>query len=107
MRYTVSKNIFRKISFSPKGSSMRAILSVANREGLAELARDLQAHDVAIFSTSGTLNALQGEGIQAEAVSTLTRFPEIFGGRVKTLQPAILGGVLARSDLPAVETALP
>jgi phosphoribosylaminoimidazolecarboxamide formyltransferase / IMP cyclohydrolase len=106
MRYTVSKNIFRKISFSPKGSSMRAILSVANREGLAELARDLQAHDVAIFSTSGTLNALQGEGIQAEAVSSLTRFPEILGGRVKTLHPAILGGVLARRDLPAHEEEL-
>ncbi len=85
---------------------MRAILSVANREGLAELARDLQAHDVAIFSTSGTLNALQGEGIQAEAVSSLTRFPEILGGRVKTLHPAILGGVLARRDLPAHEEEL-
>ena len=85
---------------------MRAILSVANREGLAELARDLQAHDVAIFSTSGTLNALQAEGIQAEAVSSLTRFPEILGGRVKTLHPAILGGVLARRDLPAHEEEL-
>ena len=50
---------------------MRAILSVANREGLAELARDLRTHDVAIFSTSGTLNALQAEDIQAEAVSAL------------------------------------
>jgi phosphoribosylaminoimidazolecarboxamide formyltransferase/IMP cyclohydrolase len=85
---------------------MRAILSVANREGLAELARDLQDHDVAIFSTSGTLNALQAEGIQAEAVSMLTRFPEILGGRVKTLHPAILGGVLARRDLPAHEEEL-
>ena len=85
---------------------MRAILSVANREGLAELARNLQAHDVAIFSTSGTLNTLQAEGVQAEAVSALTHFPEILGGRVKTLHPAILGGVLARRDLPAHEEEL-
>src|SRR5947209_12640189 len=85
---------------------MRAIISVANRDGLPELARDLQAHDVAIFSTSGTLNALQDEGIQAEAVSALTHFPEILGGRVKTLHPAILGGVLARRDLPAHEEEL-
>jgi phosphoribosylaminoimidazolecarboxamide formyltransferase / IMP cyclohydrolase len=85
---------------------MRAILSVANREGLAELARDLQAHDVAIFSTSGTLNALQADGIRAEAVSALTHFPEILDGRVKTLHPAILGGVLARRDLPTHEEEL-
>ncbi len=85
---------------------MRAILSVANREGLAELAQDLRTHDVAIFSTSGTLNVLQAEGIQAEAVSALTHFPEILGGRVKTLHPAILGGVLARRDLPAHEEEL-
>src|SRR5438132_4297840 len=100
MRYTVRRIFSARPTFSPKGSSMRAILSVANREGLAELARNLQAHDVAIFSTSGTLNTLQAEGVQAEAVSALTHFPEILGGRVKTLHPAILGGILARRDMP-------
>lgn len=79
---------------------MRAIVSVANRSGLAELAHELQSHNVTIFSTSGTLNALTQLGVKAESVSTLTEFPEILGGRVKTLHPAILGGVLARRDLP-------
>lgn len=79
---------------------MQAIISVANREGLPEFARALQQHGVKIFSTSGTLNYLSNEGLQVESVSTLTHFPEILGGRVKTLHPAILGGILARRDLP-------
>src|ERR1700693_936692 len=83
-----------------KGQVMQAIISVANREGLPEFARALQQHGVKIFSTSGTLNYLSNQGIQAESVSTLTHFPEILGGRVKTLHPAILGGILARRDLP-------
>src|SRR5438105_1510254 len=77
---------------------MRAIISVANREGLVALARALQSHNVTIFSTSGTASALQDVGIAAEAVSTLTGFPEILGGRVKTLHPAVFSGILARSD---------
>ncbi|MFL5661469.1 MAG: bifunctional phosphoribosylaminoimidazolecarboxamide formyltransferase/IMP cyclohydrolase [Ktedonobacteraceae bacterium] len=79
---------------------MRAIISVANREGLPELARELQQHGVSLFSTSGTLQALKSAHIQAESTSTLTQFPEILGGRVKTLHPAILGGILARRDVP-------
>ena len=79
---------------------MRAIISVANRDGLVELAQELQNHGASIFSTSGTLNALKSAGIQAEAVSTLTHFPEILGGRIKTLHPAILGAILARRDIP-------
>src|SRR2546429_422751 len=79
---------------------MRAIISAANRDGLPELARDQQKHGIHIFSTSGTLDYLKTEGIHAESVSTLTQFPEILGGRVKTLHPAILGGILARRDLP-------
>lgn len=85
---------------------MRAIISVANREGLTELAHELQSHDVTIFSTSGTLTTLQTAGISAEPVSTLTSFPEILGGRVKTLHPAIYGGILARRDLPEHEKEL-
>ncbi len=78
---------------------MQAIISVANRHGLPELARELQKHGVKIFSTSGTLNYLNIQNIQAESVNTLTHFPEILDGRVKTLHPAILGGILARRDL--------
>src|SRR5437762_6114628 len=85
---------------------MRAIISVANREGLTDLARELQTHDVTIFSTSGTLSTLQAEGIEAASISKLTNFPEILDGRVKTLHPAILGGILARRDVPRHEEEL-
>src|SRR5947208_15492336 len=83
-----------------KGQPMRAIISVANRDGLPEVARELQHHDVSIFATSGTLDALKTANIEAESVSTLTQFPEILGGRAKTLHPSILGGILARRDIP-------
>ncbi|HLI08640.1 MAG TPA: bifunctional phosphoribosylaminoimidazolecarboxamide formyltransferase/IMP cyclohydrolase [Ktedonobacteraceae bacterium] len=79
---------------------MRAILSVANREGLTELALQLQSHGVTLFSTSGTANALQEVGIAVEPVSKITQFPEILNGRVKTLHPAIYGGILARRNIP-------
>jgi len=80
---------------------MQAIISVANRDGVSELARELQAHGVTIFSTSGTSAALKAAGIAVEAVSTLTGFPEILDGRVKTLHPVIFGGILARRDITA------
>lgn len=77
---------------------MQAILSTANYAGIVELARELQTHDVRIFATGGTKKTLQEGGIQAEAVSALTGFPEILDGRVKTLHPAIFGGILALRD---------
>src|SRR5690242_6651176 len=97
MRFTGTHEI---ASLIWKGQPMRAIISVANRDGLVELTQELQNHGASIFSTSGTLNALKSSGVQAEAVSSLTHFPEILGGRVKTLHPAILGGILARRDTP-------
>jgi len=77
---------------------MQAILSTANREGLIELARELQTLKVAIFSTGGTAKHLQDAQIEVQSVSTLTNFPEILDGRVKTLHPAIYGGILALRD---------
>jgi len=77
---------------------MQAIISTAKREGLTEFARELQARNVTIFSTSGTASALKAEGIDAESVSALTGFPEILDGRVKTLHPTIFAGILARRD---------
>lgn len=79
---------------------MRAIISVANREGIVELVQELRTHDVTIFATSGTQRALRDADISAQSASALSSFPEILGGRVKTLHPSILGGVLARRDLP-------
>src|SRR5258708_5115776 len=80
---------------------MRAIISVANREGLAELARALQSQNTSIFSTTGTAGALKAKGIEVEPVSALTGFPEILDGRVKTLHPAIFAGILARREIEA------
>ncbi|MGZ3630678.1 MAG: bifunctional phosphoribosylaminoimidazolecarboxamide formyltransferase/IMP cyclohydrolase, partial [Ktedonobacteraceae bacterium] len=59
---------------------MRAIVSTAKRDGLTELARELQTRNVTIFSTSGTASALNAEGIEVEPVSALTGFPEILDG---------------------------
>lgn len=80
---------------------MQAILSVANYEGIVELAQKLQTHNVKIFATGGTQKTLQAGGVSAESVSTLTGFPEILDGRVKTLHPVIFGGILALRDDPA------
>ncbi len=77
---------------------MRAIISVDNREGLGDLGRALQAHGVDIFATTGTAGALRSAGVAARSINELTGFPEILGGRVKTLHPAIFGGILARRE---------
>lgn len=79
---------------------MQAILSTANYEGIVDLGRELQGHNVKIFATGGTQKKLREGGIAAEAVSSLTGFPEILDGRVKTLHPAIFGGILALRDNP-------
>lgn len=77
---------------------MQAILSTANYDGIVELARELQSHNIRIFATGGTKKQLQAGGIAVDAVSDLTGFPEILDGRVKTLHPAIFGGILALRD---------
>ncbi|MBF6592009.1 MAG: bifunctional phosphoribosylaminoimidazolecarboxamide formyltransferase/IMP cyclohydrolase, partial [Ktedonobacterales bacterium] len=77
---------------------MRAILSVADKEGMEAFARGLSALGVELVSTGGTAQALEQAGIPVRAVSEVTGFPEILGGRVKTLHPAIHGGILARRD---------
>lgn len=79
---------------------MRSILSVSDKTGVADFARGLQELDIEIFSTGGTKKSLEEAGIKVHGVSELTGFPEILGGRVKTLHPAVHGGILARRDLP-------
>src|SRR3954466_7761727 len=80
---------------------LRALLSVANRDGIAALARDLLALDVEIFATDGTREFLAAEGVEVGAVSELTGIPTLIGGQVKTFHPAIYAGILARRDIPA------
>lgn len=78
---------------------VRALISVYNKAGVVELARDLVALGVEIISTGNTKRLLAEAGIAARAVSDVTGFPEILDGRVKTLHPAIHAGLLARRDL--------
>jgi len=74
----------------------RALLSVSDKTGLVDFARELISHEVEILSTGGTARTLQQAGIPVTPVSSVTGFPEILGGRVKTLHPKIHGGILAR-----------
>jgi len=78
---------------------MRAILSVSNKSGLVDFARQLQEMKVEIFSTGGTRKSLSEAGLKIKSISDITGFPEILDGRVKTLHPMVHGGILARRDL--------
>jgi phosphoribosylaminoimidazolecarboxamide formyltransferase / IMP cyclohydrolase len=78
-----------------------ALLSVSDKTGLIEFARQLvEKFDFEIVSSGGTAQALKAEGIPVMKVAEYTGAPEILGGRVKTLHPKIHGGILARRDLP-------
>jgi phosphoribosylaminoimidazolecarboxamide formyltransferase/IMP cyclohydrolase len=85
---------------SSKISDMRAILSVSDKTGIVDLARALAASGVEIVSTGGTAKALQDAGLAVVSVSDVTGFPEMMDGRVKTLHPAVHGGILARRHRP-------
>jgi phosphoribosylaminoimidazolecarboxamide formyltransferase/IMP cyclohydrolase len=74
----------------------RALISVSDKAGLVDLGKALAARGVAILSTGGSAKALRDAGVEVIEVSDHTGFPEIMDGRVKTLQPAIHGGILAR-----------
>lgn len=76
----------------------RALISVSDKRGLIEFAKALQRMGVEIISTGGTHAALREHGVNAEAVSDVTDFPEILDGRVKTLHPKIHAGLLALAD---------
>jgi len=74
----------------------RALLSVSDKRGLTDFARGLSALGVEILSTGGTAELLRRNGVAVKDVARITGFPEIMGGRVKTLHPAIHGGLLGR-----------
>ena len=76
----------------------RALLSVSDKTGIVELGKELTAMDVEIISTGGTMKALREAGIPVTAVNDVTGFPEMMGGRVKTLHPKIHGAILAVRD---------
>lgn len=78
----------------------RALLSVTDKTGLAEFAAFLRQGGVELISTGGTRRILRDAGLPVTAVSEVTGFPEILGGRVKTLHPRIHGPLLADKDNP-------
>ena len=75
-----------------------ALISVFNKKGIDTLARELVKNGVIIYSTGGTKKHLEDLGLKVDAVESYTNYPEVFGGRVKTLHPAIFGGILYRRD---------
>ncbi len=77
----------------------RALLSVSDKTGIVELARQLTALNIEILSTGGTFKLLKEQGITVTEVSDYTGFPEMMDGRVKTLHPKIHGGILARRGI--------
>ncbi len=79
----------------------RALISVSDKTGLIPFAEALRGHGVKLISTGGTAKVLADAGLEVEDVATITGFPEMLDGRVKTLHPAVHGGILARRDLPA------
>ncbi len=75
-----------------------ALLSVSDKTGIVEFAKGLVSLGITVYSTGGTLRTLQEAAIEAHSVSELTKFPEMMDGRVKTLHPAVHGGILALRD---------
>jgi phosphoribosylaminoimidazolecarboxamide formyltransferase / IMP cyclohydrolase len=78
----------------------RALISVSDKTDLLDFARGLTARGFELVSTGGTAKSLQNGGLDVIAVSDVTRFPEMLDGRVKTLHPAVHGGILARRSRP-------
>ncbi|PZP22012.1 MAG: bifunctional phosphoribosylaminoimidazolecarboxamide formyltransferase/inosine monophosphate cyclohydrolase, partial [Kocuria rhizophila] len=78
----------------------RALISVSDKTGLEDFARALAARGVELLSTGGTASALRAAGLTVRDVAEVTGFPEMMDGRVKTLHPAVHGGLLALRDNP-------
>src|ERR671930_355150 len=84
----------------------RALISVHDKTGIVDFARELSALGVEIISTGGTASLLREARVPVREVSDVTGFPEMLDGRVKTLHPKIHGGLLARRDSPEHVAAL-
>ena len=87
-------------------TTLTALLSVSDKTGIVELAKELNALGVKLLSTGGTAKLLADSGLPVTEVADHTGFPEMLDGRVKTLHPKVHGGLLARRDLPEHMAAL-
>ncbi len=90
-----------RISQNPKSLKKikNALVSVYHKDGLDQIIKSLNELNVTIYSTGGTFKFIQDLGIEAKTVESLTGYPSILGGRVKTLHPKVFGGILGRRDL--------
>ena len=87
-------------------AELTALLSVSDKTGIVDFAKDLARLGVRLLSTGGTARLLSETGLAVTEVAEVTGLPEMLDGRVKTLHPRIHGGLLARRDLPAHMAAL-
>ena len=79
---------------------MKALISVSDKTGIVEFAKELEGLGIEIISTGGTYKKLKEEGVKAIEISDLTGFPECLDGRVKTLHPKVHAGILAMRNNP-------
>ncbi|HET7061800.1 MAG TPA: bifunctional phosphoribosylaminoimidazolecarboxamide formyltransferase/IMP cyclohydrolase, partial [Nitrosospira sp.] len=84
----------------------QALISVSDKRGIVEFARELRQLGIKILSTGGTARLLKEAGVEVTEVGDYTGFPEMLDGRVKTLHPRIHAGILARRELPGHVAAL-
>ena len=84
----------------------RAVISVSDKNGIVDFAKELEASGVDIISTGGTFKLLKENGVKVTEVSDVTGFPEMLDGRVKTLHPKVHAGILARRDIPEHMSAI-
>jgi len=83
-----------------------ALISVYNKQGLDILVQTLNKLNITLYSTGGTLSYIEDLGIPVIPVDSLTNFPEILGGRVKTLHPGVFGGILYQRGLERDERSV-
>src|SRR5260370_19445039 len=93
------RSIPARMTTSPRPLG-RALISVSDKTGLVPFARGLAAHGVALVSTGNSARTIAEAGLPVTEVAQVTGIPEMLDGRVKTLHPAIHGGLLARRDRP-------
>ncbi|MFN2424264.1 MAG: bifunctional phosphoribosylaminoimidazolecarboxamide formyltransferase/IMP cyclohydrolase PurH, partial [Cryomorphaceae bacterium] len=86
-------------NFSPLTRIKSALVSVFNKENLAPIIEQLHALDITIYSTGGTESFIKKLGVPVTPVESLTAYPSILGGRVKTLHPKVFGGILNRREV--------
>lgn len=91
---------------SDKRIIKNALISVFNKDGLKPIVKKLDSLDIAIYSTGGTQQFIEQQGININRVEDLTSYPSILGGRVKTLHPNVFGGILSRRNLAADQQQL-